>query len=148
MRSELWRLSRLISFHQFIDFSIRSERIESDKKNSSSEFTVIQLVVSHQIENCELYEIKLSILKAANRKAHQIMLFLNHSRRCFLKFLTQIEYESRRKISSAKITIIVIFQVSKFSNAKITIIVFLQVDTNTSSMLQTHNFVISWNFDA
>ena len=44
---------------------------------------------------------------------HQIMLFLSHSRRCSLRFLTQTDYELRR-IFDARITTTVISQVKEF----------------------------------
>ena len=41
------------------------------------------------------------------------MFFLNHSKKCFFKFLTQIDCELR-KIFDAKITITMIFQINDF----------------------------------
>ena len=116
------------------------------------ELSVIQLIVSHQIENCELYEIKFSILKTTNSEI---------IKSCFFWIIHENDFQifnadwlkSKKTKFDAKITITVIFQIKKISDAKITITMFFQID------IRTHKFrnfcyktderilIISKNFD-
>ena len=59
----------------FFKFDIRKQKNEKIKKNSIQIF-VIKLIVRHQIENCELYEIKFSILKTTNNEILKSCFFL------------------------------------------------------------------------
>ena len=75
------RISFLIIFfsratHRF-QHVYESRKIKNNK-NSNSKFTVIQLAVSHQVQNRELYEIELSILKEARQTSHQIFFWVTH----------------------------------------------------------------------
>ena len=111
--------SRLLTFISFNNFAI-SYRVwytETKKwnilKKFEFDFVVNKSIVNYYIENCEWYEIKFSLLKTTSNQNIKSCFFLNHSKKYFFKFLTQIDYELR-KIFDAKITITMIFRINDF----------------------------------
>ena len=96
------------------------------KNDSNSELTVNQLIVNYQIESCELYEIKFSILKTTNNKVVKSCFFESFKKMYFQIFNADWLEIENEKYSSAKITMTMIFQFT-ISSAKIAITAIFQV---------------------
>ena len=133
-------------------FNVENRKIKN-KEEFEFDFFVTQSAVNHQIENCELYEIRFSILKATNNEA---------IRSCFFWVIHEDDFqifnadwlwiEMNYKISNAKITMTMLFQISEFSMRRSRWQCFFKSTTykytSLEILLQSIWKYISKNFDA
>ena len=136
MRSR--RLSRRIIFsRQFIDFDAERKKIKRYKLiriQISLSFNQLSIIKS-KIVNCTKSNSR--YWKQQTMKSSNHVFFESFTKMIF-RFLTQIDYESKKTNFDAKITITVIFQFK--ANAKITITIFFQIKCENRDYNDFSNF--------
>ena len=88
-----------IAFNHFLIISMLIFEVKRWKNEKKFEFKTFCQQINCQSSYRESWIVRNQTFDFENNKQwiHQIMLFLNHSKKCSFKFLTQIDYRIREK---------------------------------------------------